>query len=450
MPAIHNGIGTTFRSSAFGGAAPVNLDFVSTWDTTKAGSASDTVVLPLLSGGTYSGTIDWGDKSTSVLSYANRTHTYASGGVYTITISGDDIQGFRFANSGDKRKITDVSNWGTLTITTDAAFDNCTNLDVSATDAPTITTTSLKRLFRGCTSLTTPDFTNWDVSGVTNMEGVFTGCTNFNGDVSTWDVSNVTSFGVNNAGTVSAMFWGCTVFNGDITAWDTSSAISFYSMFYYASAFNQDISGWNTANATNFYQMFNGATAFNQNLSSWDVSNVTSMFRMFMSASSFNSPINWVNTSSLTNLTEMFSFATSFNQDISNWDVSNVADFRGLFRYASAFNQDLNSWNMSNATILGISHFGNKGMFNNATSYDQDMSSWDINQVINFFSFCEGVTLSTANYDALLIAWDAQGAMSYSGTVNFGGSKYTAGGAAEAARTSLISKWGGITDGGAA
>jgi hypothetical protein len=49
-----------------------------------------------------------------------------------------------------------------------------------------------------------------------------------------------------------------------------------------------------------------------------------------------------------------------------------------------------------------------------------------------------------------LIAWDAQGAMSYSGTVNFGGSQYTAGGAAEAARTSLISKWGGITDGGAA
>jgi hypothetical protein len=58
------------------------------------------------------------------------------------------------------------------------------------------------------------------------------------------------------------------------------------------------------------------------------------------------------------------------------------------------------------------------------------------------------LTKSTANYDALLIAWDAQGAMSYSGTVNFGGSTYTLGGAAEAARTSLISKWGGIIDGG--
>jgi surface protein len=89
-------------------------------------------------------------------------------------------------------------------------------------------------------------------------------------------------------------------------------------------------------------------------------------------------------------------------------------------------------------------------MFRNATSFNQNISSWDINQVTDFSNFMFGVTLSTVNYDALLIAWDAQGAMSYSGTVNFGGSKYTSGGAAQAARTSLISKWGGITDGGAA
>jgi len=38
--------------------------------------------------------------------------------------------------------------------------------------------------------------------------------------------------------------------------------------------------------------------------------------------------------------------------------------------------------------------------------------------------------------------------MSFSGTANFGGSTYTLGGAAEAARTSLIAKWGGIIDGG--
>jgi len=94
-------------------------------------------------------------------------------------------------------------------------------------------------------------------------------------------------------------------------------------------------------------------------------------------------------------------------------------------------------------------------MLQRVPSFDQDISDWSVTQITGFGNFMAGggigsPTLSTANYDALLIAWDAQGAMSYSGTVNFGGSKYTSGGAAEAARTSLISKWGGIADGGAA
>jgi hypothetical protein len=59
-----------------------------------------------------------------------------------------------------------MSNWGTLDITTDAAFYGCTNLDVSATDAPIISSLTLNRCFRQCSSLTTPDFYNWDVSGV--------------------------------------------------------------------------------------------------------------------------------------------------------------------------------------------------------------------------------------------------------------------------------------------
>jgi len=109
--------------------------------------------------------------------------------------------------------------------------------------------------------------------------------------------------------------------------------------------------------------------------------------------------------------------SSTFNGDISNWDVSSVTNMRDMF-YNSTFNGDI--------------------------------SNWDINQVSNFTNFMTNVTLSTANYDALLIAWAAQGAMAYSGTVNFGGSKYTAGGDAAAGRATLVSAWGGITDGGTA
>jgi surface protein len=368
MPGIHNGIGTTFRSSAVGGGTPpVNLDFVSTWDTTKAGSASDTVVLPLLSGGVYSGTIDWGDGSTSALSYANRTHTYASGGVKVITISGT-IGGFQFNNGGDKAKITDVSNWGTLNITTNAAFFGCSNFDVSATDAPIISTTDLIRTFRSCTSLTDPD-------------------------LNSWDVSSVTLFGNYQSG----VFFGASNANPKIELWDVSSGTSFRDMFWFTQ-FNRDISNWNISSATGLA------------------------------------------------LSGMFAF-TPFNQPIQNWTLPPAVtslgeNNQGMF-YQSSFNQPIGVWNTSNIVRM-------RQVFQNATSFDQDISNWQVTQVTDLLNFMQSVTLSTANYDALLIAWDAQGAMSYSGTVNFGGSKYTAGGAAEAARTSLISKWGGITDGGPA
>jgi hypothetical protein len=87
-------------------------------------------------------------------------------------------------------------------------------------------------------------------------------------------------------------------------------------------------------------------------------------------------------------------------------------------------------------------------MFASASSFDQDISAWDVNQNTNFIRFMSDVTLSTINYDLLLLAWDTQGAMSFSGTANFGLSKYTGGGEAAAARASLVTKWGGITDDG--
>jgi surface protein len=385
MPGIHNGIGTAFRSSAFGGETPpVNLDFVSTWDTTKAGSASNTVVLPLLVAGTYSGTIDWGDGNSDDLSYANRTHVYATTGVKTITITGT-ISGWQFNNIGDRRKITDVSNWGTLDITTTAAFHGCSNLVISALDAPTLSTTNTFRMFMGCSLLTVSNINFWDVSSVTNMSLMFQSATSFNQNIGSWDVGNVTNMN---------------------------------SMFNDATSFNQDIGSWDVSNVNNMGNMFVSANTFNQNIGSWDVGNVT-------------------------NMSYMFNSATSFNQDLNGWDVSNVTTMREMFRNAFTFNQNIGSWDVSNVNDM-------QRMFQSATSFNQDIGSWDINQVTNFTNFMVGVTLSTVNYDALLIDWDAQGAMSYSGTVNFGGSKYTSGGAAEAARTSLITKWGGITDGGAA
>jgi len=183
---------------------------------------------------------------------------------------------------------------------------------------------------------------------------------------------------------------------------------------------------------------------------SFDFSNVgttqASLISAFQGCSNFVSGINgWNNFGIINNMSTMFRECRLFNDDITNWDVSNVTRMDLMFYGGNSFNQDIGNWDVSNVTNMNAMFGG----FGQDMAFDQDISSWQISQVTNLNLFMNRVTLSTANYDALLIAWDAQGAMSYSGTVDFGNSQYTPGGAAEAARTSLISKWGGIIDGGA-
>jgi len=382
MTNIGTGIGTTFVKVFGGGATPVNPDFITTWNVASDG---ETVTLPLESSGTFSGTIDWGDGSpTSVLSYANRQHTYTTSGVYTITISGDTLQGWAFKNGGDKLKITDVSNWGTIfEFDRTRMFQGCANMDVSATDIPTISTTDFTSQFYQ-TGITTPDWSAWNMVGVTNYSLCFMLSPNFNGNIGNW-VTGVTT-------NISSMLNSC-------------------------SSFNQDLSGWNTSNIIDAQNLLTAATSFNSSVANWVLNEI--WFRPFNGASAF----------------------TGIGVD--KWDVSGLSDARNLFVNCTSFNGNTSGWDSS--LLVNANN-----MFYNCSSYNQDMSGWDINQVTNFTSFCFGVTLSTANYDALLIAWDAQGAMAFIGVAHFGSSKYTSGGAAEAARTSLINKWGGITDGGAA
>jgi len=54
------------------------------------------------------------------------------------------------------------------------------------------------------------------------------------------------------------------------------------------SVFNGDISYWDVSNVTNMSFMFCRAKIFNQPLNNWDVSNVIDMSGMFKYAEAFN------------------------------------------------------------------------------------------------------------------------------------------------------------------
>ena len=78
------------------------------------------------------------------------------------------------------------------------------------------------------------DLNDIDTSLITDMSGLFM-LSNFNGDISKWNVSKVED--------MSCMF-ADSKFNGDISKWDVSNVATISSMFYGAN-FNQDISKWN-------------------------------------------------------------------------------------------------------------------------------------------------------------------------------------------------------------
>jgi surface protein len=145
-----------------------------------------------------------------------------------------------------------------------------------------------------------------------------------------WDVSLVTD--------MQALFAGKADFNGNLSRWDVGSVRNMRDMFYMAPKFvGGDLSSWNTSKVTTMRAMFNGGMGgmFNGDVSTWDVSSVTDMMYMFQGA-------------------------TSFNRDISSWNTSKVTDMRYMFKETTAFYQDITGWSDASLTTE---------MFNGATAW---------------------------------------------------------------------------------
>ena len=133
-----------------------------------------------------------------------------------------------------------------------------------------------------------------------------------------------------------------------------------------------------------------------------------------------------VSSSWLTSLEGAFYGATNL-VSVTDIPPSSVTNLARMFYGATSFNQKLN-WNVSNVTDMSQ-------MFSGATSFDQGISDWTFRSDVRLFGMFEGVTLSTENYDALLIAFDALTLdKSQYSSVN---SKYSPG-AAATARQNLI------------
>ncbi|MBN2714707.1 MAG: BspA family leucine-rich repeat surface protein [Deltaproteobacteria bacterium] len=459
--------------------------FISLWKV----SSAESVTLPLVPSGEYDFTVSWGDGTVDTVTGWDdeaKTHQY-SAGQYEVVINGT-IKGWAFAGNTvtsaslvgtqNSHRIREIKQWGTLSLgNTSEQFAGCLDLRVTATDMPELSdTTSLQGAFKGCSKLVWfPSVNSWDMSGITDMSHMFEGATSFDGDLSSWNTANVTD--------MSHMFDGATSFTGDLSSWNTANVTDMSHMFEGATSFDGDLSSWNTANVTDMSHMFEGIldwrdeyyqhrpqiNVFNQDISSWDTSRVTDMSYMFYGAILFNQDISTWNTSSVTNMSHMFAgfngmddgdcgesgcgylpMLSAFNQDISSWDTSNVADMSYMFQCAPFFRQDISNWNTSRVAVLD-------GLFSckpwwllvwfDLSELNPDVALWDISKVTSMADMFYNLTLSSENYDKLLIAWESQ--VVQDDVIFSGGNSTYHEGAPADARARLIADHGWtIMDGG--
>jgi surface protein len=309
-----------------------------------------------------------------------QTITLPSSGVYVLEIKAKEVNGFNriaFVNGGDKLKITDIKQWGDVVWSSFAnAFSGCSNMLITATDIPNLSSVTSMRLMFFNTILANPDVSNWDVSNVTDMDGMFNSASIANPDTSNWNTSSLNS--------MSSMFRNASIANPDVSNWDVSNVNRVGSMFFNATSANPDVSNWDVSNVTTMNSMFRSATSANPDTTNWNVSSVTTMSFMFQSASSANPDTSNWDVSSVTDMGFVFYFATSANPDTSNWNVGSVITMYRMFQGALIANPDTTNWDVSSVTDMEFMFENSNLSVENLTLIYENWSQLTLQQNVQF------------------------------------------------------------------
>ena len=263
-------------------------------------------------------------------------------------------------------------------------------------DINTSNVTNMSGVFSGCSALTDLNLSNFNTSNVTNMSSMFNSCKALESlDLSSFNTSKVTN--------MSSMFNTCSALKSlDLNSFDTSKVTDMSYMFggslYGCSALESlNLSSFDTSNVTDMSFMFGAQTEGCAALKSLDLSNfntskVTSMKYMFSKCSGLTDlDLSNFNTSNVTSMKYMFSDCSSLKDlDLSKFDTSKVADMERMFSGCTLLNNlKITGFDTSNVTNMNCMFYKCGGL------QELNLSSFNISNVTDMgsmFADCTGLT----------------------------------------------------------
>ena len=282
--------------------------------------------------------------------------------------------------------------------------------------------TDMSNMFEGCTSLKSlAALSEWDVSKVTNMEGMFASVINnytehdkLNGgyvDLMVIDSLKPLSGWAEKVGKVAnmtRMFEGCASLQNlkGLERWHTQNVGSMISMFEYCKGVDSlgPLSEWDVSKVRDMRAMFalcqsiqNTGDQKTNGLKNWNVSKVTSMNDMFSKCTSLydiSGLSNWATngggTKELTSTARMFNECNNITSiaALKDWDVSNVDDMSSMFRACSGLKKnlsDLASWNVGKVKDMHEMFSGCSGL-----NTLEGLASWNVSNVEDMHEMFSG------------------------------------------------------------
>ena len=277
-------------------------------DTTKAGSASNTFVLPIIKATSETVKIYWGDGTSSLGVNGDNTHVYAVSGVYTVKIESKIFGGLYFNNTGDRLKLIAINSAGMgIVSNTTKMYYGCANLLSANIYNAILLNADASYIFHSCTALTSVPLFN--LAHATNAAGMFYQCSKLT-TVPLFDLSKVTN--------ASYMFYRCSSLT-TVPLLNLSNCTNAQAMFAWCTALT-NVPLFNLSNCTNARSMFYLCTALTT-VPLLNLSSVTDTYAMFYQCTALTT-VPLLNLSKVTNATNMFLGVTLTTQSYSDFLIN--------------------------------------------------------------------------------------------------------------------------------